>query len=551
MPPLRRYAPFLVVVVVQVVLAAVAPSLPARQSLTAAPLPAVAGDQASPAQPGAAGASPDGPAGGATAAPVQRPGAGAPASGPGHDAAQQAVASAVAPHCVTGLLDPPPCVPTWSGGSNGGATSPGVTGSTITVLMYHNKENPASSAIVKQIGVYMSPADEQAFLAAAARFINARFQLYGRKIKLVHVVGQCDIAPPQESCFRSEADSLVARYKPYAVFWVNDMNEVAFLDELSRKGVVNWGGWNFTDAFSRSLRPYHWDLMTGGDRQADIAAEFWCNQMANRPAAFAGTGLKGTLRKAAILAPDTPVTAPPARRLLALLDKCDHNHPQLELYSSNTSTAASQSTTTMAQLRQDGVTSVLWFSDPIAPVYGTKQMAAQAFFPEQVLVGSGLLDFDALGQAYDQSEWANAFGLSDIAAATPTPESDAGRVWAAAGNDPSTLVAYAQIVWSYLALVATGIERAGPTLTPLTFERGLLSMPGFGGWQTRHDPRLWLTKFGPDDYTAISDVRQVYWDPNAVSGINGRRGAYVALDRGRRYQLGGLPTTTLSLPGRG
>ena len=71
----------------------------------------------------------------------------------------------------------------------------------------------------------------------------------------MHVVGQCDIAPPQESCFRAEADSLVARYKPFAVFWVNNMNETAFLDQMSRKGVVNWGGWNFSDQFNnRSAR---------------------------------------------------------------------------------------------------------------------------------------------------------------------------------------------------------------------------------------------------------------------------------------------------------
>jgi len=427
-----------------------------------------------------------------------------------------------------------------------------VTGDSITVLMYHNKENPASSAIVKQIGVYMSPAEETAYLGAAGRFINTHYQLYGRTLRLVHVVGQCDIAPPQESCFRSEADSLVARYKPFAVFWVNDMNEVAFLDELSRKGVVNWGGWNFTDAFSRSLRPFHWDVMMGGDRQADIVAEYWCKRLANRPARYAGVELAGRTRKVAIMAADTPMTAPNARRLLALLNRCDRNSPELRLYSSDTSTAASQSTTTMAELHRDGVTSVLWFSDPIAPVYGTKQMASQGFFPEQVLAGSGLLDYDALGQAYDRTEWANAFGLSDLGAATSTAQADAGRVWVAGGGgDPGTLSAYSAIVWAYLSLVATGIEQSGPTLTPLTFERGLLAMPGFGSWQQRHDPRLWFTKFGSDDYTAISDVREVFWDPNAVSPVNGQSGAYVPLENGRRYQAGELPASTLALPGRG
>lgn len=560
MPPIRRYAPFLLLIAVQVVLATVVPSHPGAQAQLGAPLaadtggfsPETGGAGTAPgAVPGASGAASPGAAG----APAAAGGAAGTPGGTGNGgtgAAEQPAGTAKAggPHCVTGLLNPPPCVQTWPGGSNGGATSPGVTGDEITVLMYHSKENPASSAIAKQVGVYMSPAEDKAYLDAAGTFINEKYQLYGRKLKLLHVVGQCDIAPPQESCFRSEADSLVSRYKPFAVFWVNNMNETAFLDEMSRKGVVNWGGWNFTDRYSTSLRPFHWDVLMGGDRQADLAAEYWCKRMANKPATFAGTELAAKTRKVAIMTADTPMTAPNGRRLLQLLQKCDHNSPQLQLYSSNTSTAASQSTTTMAQLHRDGVTSVLWFSDPIAPVYATKQMTSQNYFPEHVLVGSGLLDFDALGQAYDQEQWRNAFGLSDVAAAMPTAQSDAGRVWAAGGGDPNTLSDYSNVVWAYLSMVATGIERAGPQLTPLTYERGLLSMPGFGSWQQKHDPRLWFTKFGSADYTAISDARQVFWDPNATSPVNGKRGAYIALDGGRRYQAGELPSSTMALPGR-
>lgn len=555
MPPLRRYAPFLVLVAVQVVLATVVPSRPAAQAQLGAPLPASAGTAGWSPQSGAAGGAAGAPAAGGGAPGSRAPGSAArpgAAARSGGATVPRPGAKAAGLHCVSGLIDPPPCVTTWTGGPNGGATSPGVTGETITVLMYHSKENPASSAIAKQVGVYMSPAEDQAYLAAAGAFVNTHYQLYGRTLKLVHVVGQCDIAPPQESCFRSEADSLVAQYKPFAVFWVNNMNETAFLDELSRKGVVNWGGWNFSDAFSTSLRPFHWDLLMGGDRQADLAAEYWCKRLANRPASFAGSEFTGKTRKVAIMTADTPMTAPNGRRLLSLLKKCDRNGPQLQLYSSNTSTAASQATTTMAQLHRDGVTSVMWFSDPIAPVYATKQMTSQGYFPENVLVGSGLLDFDALGQAYDQQQWQHAFGLSDVGAATPTEQSDAGRVFVAGGGgSASALSDYSQVVWAYLSMLATGFQQAGPTLTPLTFERGLLSMPGFGSWQQKHDPRLWFTTFGSNDYTAISDVREVFWDPGAVSSVNGQSGAYVALENGRRYQAGELPASTLALPGRG
>jgi hypothetical protein len=550
MPPLRRYAPFLVLVAVQLVLAMAVPSRPSAPAQVGAPLLAAEDGTGVPLA-----GTPGAPSVAATpaAAGVSAPGAAASAGGAvGGGTAARPSAGPAGPHCVTGLISPPPCVPTWAGGSNGGATSAGVTGTSVTVLMYHNKENPASSAIVKQIGVYMSPEQETAYLAAAGRFIKARFQLYGRSLKLIHVVGQCEIAPPDAACFRSEAASLVTRYKPFAVFWVNNMNETAFFDELSRRGVVNWGGWSFTDGYSRGLRPFHWDVMMGGDKQADIAAEYWCKRLANRPARYGGSDVVGKPRKVAVLAADTPGTAPAARRLLSRLQECDRNGPSLQLYSSSTVTAATQSSTTMAQLRRDGVTSVLWFSDPIAPVYATATMSSQNFYPEHVLAGNDLLDYDALGQAYDQNQWRNAFGLSNLFQLTTTSKSDAGRVWVAGGGtDADALSPYASIVWAYLSMVAVGIERAGPTLTPLTFERGLLTMPGYGAWEPRHDTRVWFSLFGRDDYTAISDVREVVWDADAVSPVNGRQGAYVALEKGRRYQLGQLPASTLALPGRG
>jgi hypothetical protein len=48
-------------------------------------------------------------------------------------------------------------------------------------------------------------------------------------------------------------------------------------------------------------------------------------------------------------------------------------------------------------------------------------------------------------------------------------------------------------------------------------------------------------KYGPHDYTGQSDVRLVYWSQSAKSPINGKRGAYVPLKGGARYQLGQLP----------
>src|SRR4051812_49353060 len=98
------------------------------------------------------------------------------------------------------------------------------------------------------------------------------------------------------------------------------------------------------------------------------------------------------------------------------------------------------------------------------------------------------------------------------------------------------------------AVVGQRLQRAGPKLTPLTYEYGLLTMPGYDQWAKWHDPRLVFIDWGRNDYTGISDIREVYWNPNAPSPTNGSRGAYVPLNGGRRYQLQDIPSGEPTLP---
>ena len=149
--------------------------------------------------------------------------------------------------------------------------------------MYRPKANAAVDAILRETGTYTPPAAEKQQLQVVNSWVNKHYQLYGRKINFVYYQGACDIAPPQDSCFRGDADALVNKFHPFAVFWDNDTNEAAFMDELARKGVVGWGGWGFTDTFNDNLRPYHYDLFMGGDVQAAITGEWWCKRMANLP----------------------------------------------------------------------------------------------------------------------------------------------------------------------------------------------------------------------------------------------------------------------------
>ena len=571
----RRYAPFAIIVAAMLLLVIVAPSkAPAAvagtqpfdssvgggfQGATAAPdvspgaTAAAGGAQASSAPAGAAAGAPG--SGGATAR------GGGPAGG---QAGGAPLSLAAAPpgdtsHCVNGrqfgdLVTAPPCTPKF-GGNNGGATYQGVTDKTIVVDYYRESDSPAVQAIEKPQGIYSDPTLQKDFLAAAQTFVNSRYELYGRKVQFNFYQGACNASPPNPSCYRTDVDTMNSRDHPFAVIYDDNSNAPDFFDELSRLGVVNLGGWHFNDAFDQQLRPYHYDVFTTGDYQAEITGEWWCKRLAGKPAKFAGdAALQGKTRMVGIIAQNASVNVSSAEHLKAIINQCAPNSAEVKTYSSDTATATSQSTSLVTQFKNDGVTSVLFFCDPIAPVYLTKQESNQNWFPEQVLAGSGLLDYDPLAQLYDQSEWKHAFGPSDSPNAEPISKQDPAIVWRAAGQSGDPYCC-ANLMWGYLSVLASGLDVTGPNLNPTTFEHALLVTlpPTPGTYDQTHDPYHQYAKYGPNPsalgaYGAVRDERDVYYDGTATSPINGKAGAYIPLNGGRRYTMGQWPSSDEQYP---
>jgi hypothetical protein len=178
--------------------------------------------------------------------------------------------------------------------------------------------------------------------------------------------------------------------------------------------------------------------------------------------------------------------------------------------------------------------------DPIAPVFRTNNQTRNEYFPENLLAGSGLLDFDKLGRLYDKAQWQHAFGPSHLQIQPPHSESDATIVWQDQGRSGNACVS-CNLPWSYYQLMGAMIQVGGPDLDPLSVERGMLNLPDRGGWtESGGDPTKVLNRMGTGDYTVLSDVKIVYWDDQAPSTVDGRPGSYVALDGGRRYTHGEL-----------
>jgi hypothetical protein len=82
--------------------------------------------------------------------------------------------------------------------------------------------------------------------------------------------------------------------------------------------------------------------------------------------------------------------------------------------------------------------------------------------------------------------------------------------------------------------MGSAFQLAGPKPTPDVMQAGLFGAPPIGG-----DPIHPLAEYGrSNEYTGLRDDREVYWCKAAISPYNNQPGEYVAVDGGRRFQLG-------------
>jgi hypothetical protein len=187
----------------------------------------------------------------------------------------------------------------------------------------------------------------------------------------------------------------------------------------------------------------------------------------------------------------------------------------------------------VAKLRDAGITSVVCGCDPAFPIFLTTRAQEQGYEPEWVIPGTAFLDMDEVGQLYHPDQWARAFGLSFLGAPRPLRAryGYAAFKMARPDEEPSALV---DLLYHQLYLLAAGIQMAGPSLTPESFDAGMHRWPGGTG-------PMGTWRFGPGRYTAAQDAREIWWDRDRVSVSNNERGAYVDTGEGRRYRADEWP----------
>jgi hypothetical protein len=449
----------------------------------------------------------------------------------------------------------PVCVKPWSeGDDNGGATSPGVTADTITLVALVPSEAQATATGATQRSTKAKGKYQDAFhdlLLPLMRY----YETWGRDIDLRFV----ESSGVDEAAQRADAVR-IKELKPFAVMDVVPAGLDVLDAELANSKIVTFG---YATSFSEALQqaPYRWGH---SDTQANAsnAAEVIGKQLAKKKAEFAGDDLKGQTRKFGLLYVDDILDVDQFNKTMtqygaqvAVESPFDASGSTL----GDPASAQQQAPTIVQKMKDAGVTTVILVADVAMTTAAMNFATQQEWFPEWFFTGTLFADLPLLARQYAPEQMAHAFGNATtspwvIPNPNPTEAEDylgdldgpLNWYW---GKDVGTS---SQGAVQGLPWVMRGIHAAGPNLTPKTFQQGLFALaPRYGA--AFNYPIGAMMAYGKtaglsyDEYLGTgADFVPFWWDPElegpgAGTGTQGK-GNPLYINGAKRYRAGAVPT---------
>lgn len=443
----------------------------------------------------------------------------------------------------------PSCVEPFQG-DNGGATSQGVTATSIKVVAYVGdpKKDPLQAALVKGAGSDVDAGLTRETLKGWVDMMSEYTELYGRSVDLEFFSGTG--APSDPVAAKADAKAIIDK-KPFAVFSGPNQTD-AFADELTAAKIVCLGCATATgQTFTRERSPYLWTVGPLPEQASALAAEMIGNLFAGKKAIWAGDAVTKTkTRVFGAVHYDTPAgqQRDAWKTFRAEAKKHGMKISSDIQYYLDLARAQENARTIIAKLKAANVTSVIFYGDPLTPLSLTKEATAQDYHPEWILGPTVYADTAVFGRIYDQEQWKHAFGLSLIPARTSKELSGAYQqwVWQYGTPPPSNNVA---VIAGAPGMFFAGVNLAGENLTPFTFRDGLFRAGVQGGnplspVNSRGRHGIW-PGIG-EDLGGSDDATLVWWNP-LVKGEdeigNAGTGLYEYVGGGKRFLSGEWPTT--------
>lgn len=428
----------------------------------------------------------------------------------------------------------PPCV-AFAGGGNGGATTKGVTEDRIIVSYRVLGEKGFQQTLAELAGASLSDTPEtiQNTISAFAQYFNERFEFYGRNMEIAFYDGQGSntnelLGRGRE---RAEADAVKVAEEIGAFADISATSE-PYAGALASRGVIGFGTPYLSREWHEQRAPFAWSLATDGTRVSELAAEYGNKRLHGKNADYAAGSLKGQPRRFATIAPENSWYQESVNNARRITEEAGNDPGVNVKYQLDLSTMSSQANNIIPKLKNEGVTTIVCGCDPVLPVFLSGVANRESYYPEFIIAGTALTDADIVGQLWDQRFADQAFGISSLEPFVPPTQTIAYEAFKTVRPDQEPAFSV-DLIYYQMYMLAIGIQGAGPNLTPQGLSDGMFNYP-----QKNGPVGLW--KFGPGDRTAANDVREIHYDPNAVSSYNGKNGAYLGTSD-QRWESGGIP----------
>jgi len=432
----------------------------------------------------------------------------------------------------------PPCVAFWDGEDNGGATYKGVTADTIRIAVPWQEAGPGQGAT-----------DRTPELVALETFFNDRFEFYGRKLQLIpfaaHGTGE-----PEPQLQIADAVTADEELQVFASMPRADLSgaDYHYYHELARRGIVGvYSGWgtSVTEAQLRALHPYEWMIIPSSQDIAANMAEWACKNLMGRPVEYA-TQFNGGDRTYGLVyiryVDGTVLDLEPFRKRAA---ECGIEFAAEVEIPSDDMPAGSQGA--ILAMQTEGVTTVFSMVQAVAQdLFLWPAASQQQYRPEWFVSSIGSATSDAAALFAPKDQLPSVFGLHYENKMQLAPDRPVN--WALKEVDPSLSGDAALDKYTYwpLLILASGIQWAGPNLTPQTFGAVLQSLD-FPNPGASAAPYFQATVGFRDSHAFFNDGTPVWFNPAQVSNETGQPGAFCFVDRGLRYRLGQWPDTPAAL----
>lgn len=429
------------------------------------------------------------------------------------------------------------------GDENGGATAPGVTADTITVVAWLPNESDPIYAIARQaLGIDDSIDQIRATYEGLAEVFQSSYETYGRTVEVEFVQASGSMLDPVSA----RADALrAAEYDPFAV-WGGPLLGNTWTEELHARGIVCMACPGISDS-----EPTAFGIQPSSGQIRAHVVEYVSRKLAGGAAEFAGEGSRGEERVFGLLA--LAQSDADERRVGTYVDRFDDEGIDIAetgTFPLDPGRAQELATGIVARMKDAGVTTVVVQADPVTLPAFTREATKQGWYPEWVIGAFQFTDTSTFARTFDQEQWSHAFGISFLPPAAPPDVTSPYRLYRWFHGQPppaddSLLLTYPQV-----ALFFTGLHLAGADLTAETYRDAVFAFPptpaartqpsvdyGFGRWT---DPTVAEDEY-EGDYEGIDDMVELWWDARAEgpdeTGAEGA-GLYRYVDGGRRYLPG-------------